>query len=333
MVGIKDIAKKAGVAISTVSYAINNHPKVSDKTRRKIMKIVKEFGYKPNIAARSLKSKKTHTIGLFLQDLNMPYFEQLIMGIEDELIKKRHELIISPTCGTRGVQSIVDFIFSNRIDGAIVFGASLIPENMLIQIGKGKIPVVFFDIDPNLNTIKNSKSCAICLENIEPVVKAVKYLIDNGYKKVGYLNGDKRSYDNRVRFKAYKKTLKENNIEYNKEWKVEGKYSEEIAYKNILPLIEANNLPEAFFCANDQMALGAIRALMNKKIKIPQKIALIGFDDIRIAKLISPALTTISYDRRAMGEKAVKQLFLMMKNNNYEKKIFIKSQFVIRESA
>ncbi len=333
MVGIKDIAKKAGVAISTVSYAINNHHKVSESTRRKIMKIVKEFGYKPNIAARTLKTKKTHTVGLFLQDLNMAYFEQLIMGIEDQLIKKRYELIISTTCGTRGVKSIVEFIFSNRIDGAIVFGASIIPEDILIKIRNSKMPIVFFDIDPNLDAVKNSKSCAICLENEESVEKALKYLIEKGYKKIGYLNGDKRSYDNKVRFKTYKKILKENKIEYNKEWKVEGKYSEEIAYTNFLKLIEDNNLPEAIFCANDQMALGAIRALMNKKIKIPGKIALIGFDDIKIAKLISPALTTINYDRRAMGKIAVEQLFLMMKKKDYEKEIFIKTQLVIRESA
>ncbi len=333
MANIKDIAKKAGVSISTVSYALNNSPKVGAKTRSRIIKIAQEFKYHPNIAARNLKLRKTKTICLFLKYLIGPYVAKIIKSIQDRLVKMEYEMIMAAMFAGNGSQTVIDFITGGRVDGAIIFGASFLPTSIMDELISRKFPLVMFDIEPFDENIDFENKSIIYINNQKGASDVMEHLINRGYKKIGYIGGLKDSYDNQIRYQVYLDFLKKNNLEYNSKWDITCDFAGEIANQNIIKLIKTKNIPQAFFCANDQMAIEVIHAFKDRGFVIPRDIAIVGFDNIEMSNLIEPLLTTVGYNRYLMGDTAAKILLQMLKNEPYAASVKIDTQLIIRNSS
>jgi LacI family transcriptional regulator len=323
---IKDVAKLAGVSISTVSYALNNSGSVSEETKKKILKAAKELQYKPNATARNLKKKKTDTIGLFLSDLGGPFYSEIMRGIQEVAYNNDYDLIVcSDYCQKNS--TAYKFLKEKRVDGAIIMAPSI--QNKLIEeAGNPSFPVIVLDRELQGENIYN-----VLIDNVNGAYLAVKHLIEQGCKNIGFLSGSGGSYDNSKRFEGYKRILTENNLIYKKEWHINGEFTENGGYEAVKVLINEGNLPEAIFSANDEMAIGAIKAFDEYGIKVPGDIAIVGFDDIKLSSYIQPKLTTVRHPKYELGLLAAHMMFKALKGEQVSKSVTLSTELIVRESC
>lgn len=332
MASIKDVAKRAGVSISTVSYALNGVRKVSPETRERIQKIAKEMNYQPNTAAQSFKSKKTNTIGLFLSDICSPYYLEILRGVQSKIIEKNYDLIVANIY--QGEKSTAfTLLRDQRVDGGIILGSSVMLYQSIVEISKKNIPIVVTDQKPEVDEAANDYMCTLLVDNYDGACKAVEHLVSLGRRKIYYLGGKKDSYDNKIRFEGYLDTLKKNNIVYNDSYYLEGDFEDDVAYESIEKIINDNDIPDAIFAANDQMGLAAIRAFQEFDIEVPGQVAVVGFDDIYTSSLVHPSLTTIWRDERKMGETAVEMIFEMLEGRVEKHSVIMPTKLIVRESS
>lgn len=329
-VTIKDIAKLAGVSKTTVSKVINNKDEsISKSTRDKILKIMKEQNYVPNKLAQGLVTKKTNTIGLLIPDIRNPFFTDISRGAEDFARKEGYNIIFCSTDEDyeREIECI-DMLIEQRVDG-IIFAPS---SNTLNQEGiynKLELPMVLVDKDLNL---KNSKGL-VKVDNKNGTYEATKYLIKQNHKDILYLSGPLKNDIANKRLEGYKRAFEKNGLDYDVNNVVEGNYKYEWAYDYIKNIDEINY--SAICCGNDLIAIGAIQALRERNIKVPQDISVVGFDDIQTANLIDPSLTTIRQPSYDMGQKACEMLISYLKDKKEEKnkEVVFKPQLIIRNST
>jgi len=226
MTTIKDIAQIANVSTTTVSRVINNYPDVSDKTRKKIKKIIQEKNYRPNSVARSLSTNKSNSIGIFFTDhfnsgLHHPFFREVIYGMEKSLGNKGYDIVYFTNRHWGEKFSYVEKCKDRNVDGVALMGVLKNDPNIK-KLLNSNIPSVFVDVD-----ISGNYSSYVISDNIEGSKKAINYLYDLGHRKIGMLMGIDTSKTSQDRLKGYKQALTELNLSFNKDWVFDGKYSEE----------------------------------------------------------------------------------------------------------
>lgn len=311
MVSIKDIAKKAGVSISTVSYALNGSPKVTEETRRKILAVAEELKYVPNAAARTLKTRETKIIGLYLTDFGGAFYGDLLQGVKEVLNKKGYELIVCS--GKRSHR----FLPERTIDGAIVLDAAFSDKELLkyAEMGK-KIVVLDRELDhPNINHV--------LLDNKAGANLAMEYLWENGHRRIYVVTGPKESYDSNQRLKAVRQFAERH--EDLKVTKIEGRFTKESGELAAEQIYREYTEPAAVFCLNDEMAVGLYTFFRNTDLVIGRDIHIIGFDNIELAEYISPRLATIDYSKQKWGALASEQLVKMLSGKSVEhERIYVK---------
>lgn len=325
MITLKEVASRAGVSIATASCALNNSPKVSEKTKIKILEAAKELNYSPNKMARNLKKQKTETIGLFLSDLGGPFYSELIRGVQEVAMMNGYDMIVCSTYG--GVKSTgYSFLKEKAVDGAIVL-ATDITDEQLKAVTRKNFPIVLLDRELKAENVYN-----ILINNKKGAYDATCYLIDKGHKKIGCVLGPIDSYDAEERYNGYLEALKDNNMSFNPSNLVRGGFTEEGGYQAVRIML-ASDKPDAIFCTNDEMAIGAIKAIKEKKYKIPQDIALMGFDDIKLASYVRPALTTVSHPKYEWGTTAALMMFQALNVGFNGDNIVLPTELIIREST
>ena len=298
MATIKDVAKKANVSISTASYALNNKPNVAKETKERVLKAARELGYRPNIIARRLKTNKTGNVGVFIYGFGGPIFSDLLESIHIELLKEDLNLIVSTG------KSSTKMLQEKLIDAAIIFDAFM-EDDDIIRFAKER-PVITLD---RKLVGKNSYSSRV--KNEELVYGFIKEITKKGFKKYAYLSGPKDNLDNIDRYRGYQKALLEVGIENIS--KFEGDYTVEKGYLIGEEIAKLKEKPEFIFCANDEMAVGLIRALKNNKIYVPHDISVAGFDGIELGLYINPQLSTIKIDYKGWGKKIAKNIIDLLK--------------------
>ncbi|OON93465.1 MAG: hypothetical protein ATN31_06175 [Candidatus Epulonipiscioides saccharophilum] len=310
MVTIKDVAKEANVAISTVSNVLNNVDVVSPLTRIKVLEAVKKLNYTPNLNGKYLKMSKTGFIGLFLTTVGGPFFGKLISKMHKECRKAGYGLTIFLNDDTN-IEKSVQAILGKRVDGAIILNETVTPEH--IQTFENlEMPIVFLDRE-----IEHKKIKSVVIDNEQGMYLVVNYLLNLGHKNIGYIHGVLSNYDEIQRYKGYRKALEENDIAYNKNCELQGFYSENDAYKAIQAYVNSKKpLPTAIVAANDQMACGCIDGLKDLGYKVPQDVSIIGFDNIEKGRYYNPTLTTIDPNADEIAMKAVKVLLDLIQANN-----------------
>lgn len=332
MATIYDIAKKTGYSITTVSRALNDYPDVSAKTKKIILDAVKEVGYYPNSIARSLTTKKSWTLGvIFIEDLGVgikhPFFSAVIQSFKQRVESSGYDIIfLSQNIGSEK-KSYLDHALHRGVDGIIVVCSNY--DNPEVQsLMDSDIPSVVIDLHSN-------KSSVVYSDSYSGSEMAVKHLYDLGHRKIAHICGHERTFAGIERLRGFNKAVEMLNLTIPASYIVEGGFfSYEDGYHAMKQLLQLKERPTAVFAAGDMMAVGAISAINEFGLSVPNDISVIGFDDIEIVKFTTPKLTTVRQDTDLIGENAAKVLLNQINENN---KVFsaitIPVELVIREST
>ncbi|MCK4796542.1 MAG: LacI family DNA-binding transcriptional regulator [Spirochaetes bacterium] len=332
---IHSIAKKAGVSIATVSRVFDpiKSKLVSPGTKEKILKIVKEEGYYPNSQARYLAGAPVNILGVVLPNESFfygsYYTTEIIRGVTEKAENLGFNIMLFATHHPLKYFNYQKITKSKIVSGLILVNTGADEINTIKDLYNEKIPFVVVN-----NYIKNMSINYVDLDNVEAAYQAVVYLIKKGHKKIAILNGQSVSRNAKDRMKGYKKALKEYNIPLTNEYIMNGEFLEVKAKEAVTELLKLKNLPSAIFCSNDGMALGAIHAVKENNLRIPDDIAIIGFDDSRLATVISPSLSSVHQPLYEIGSTATKILIERLQNPNLAPcKVIFKGELVIRESS
>ncbi|WGS65098.1 LacI family DNA-binding transcriptional regulator [Marinitoga aeolica] len=322
-VTIKDIAAAAGVSINTVSRALNDKPDINIKTKRKVLEIAKEMGYVKNVTASSLRNRKTKTIGVIFEDSSNPFFAEVLKGIEKGSREKNYNIILMNTEKKYDLErKAIKLLLEKRVDGLIITPTQEKSEDIKELI---KINIPFVVVGVNFENIDIDE---IYSDDYYGGYLAGKYLIENGRKKFIMLNGFSYKSVAKERYLGFKKALDEYNIKDFTVYELEEGL--ENAYLKIKELIEKNIFFDGLFCYNDIFAFGAIKALYENNIKIPDKVNVVGFDDIAFANVLN--LTTIRINKEKLGYDAFHRLYKKIKGDKNRIKEKLGVELIIRNT-
>ena len=304
MVGIKEIAKKAGVSISTVSYALNGSPKVTEATRARIQAIADELDYVPNMAARTLKRQQTNIIGVYLADYGGSFYGELLDGIKKGLEAQNYEMIV---CS--GNKSHL-FIPERMIDGAIVLDWTFKNKEIEQYADRGHYLVILDRLITHENVRK------VLLDNKGGATLAVEKAVACQTKKLYLISGPEKSYDGQERLNASIKELERFDVDYAI---ISGDFTEPSGYRAAKEIMEKEPvLPLDIFALNDEMAIGVYKYFKETPYQIGKDIRLIGFDNIDISAFIQPRLATISYSKHRWGMLAAEKIIQLIAGEETE---------------
>ncbi len=305
MVSMNDVAKKAGVSIATVSRVLNNNGNVNEATRVKILKAIKDLKYQPSRVAKRLRSKSvsSNLFGVLIPDIENPFYVDVLRGIE-ELAYNNNSAIIMCNFGQdeKKEKLYLDILQSEAIDGLIAAPARE-DDPQLKRMLKGGLPVVC--VDRGLSGIDVD---VVLVDNRTGAFNAVDYLIKSGYKRIAYIAGLPEIPSSRLREVGYKDALAENGIPFSKELVKFGNSKHESGIKLCGELLDLPNPPDAIFTGNNLITLGALETIHNRKLKIPEDIAIVGFDDMYWSSSLNPPLTAVRQPAYEIGKRAVELL-------------------------
>jgi len=329
---IKDIAKIAGVDHSTVSRVINDNPSIGEETKLRVLEIIKRVNYQPNLIARGLIRKKTAAVALITPVLD-PHVLPIIKGVEESCKSNNYALMLFSTDYWADERlSYLQVVENWLVDGILILNDVYykdIPDNVK-KLQEEGIPFVF--INKYLGTKKVN---TVSVDNYDAVYQAISHLVSLGHKRIGTIMGGLKAVDGLERFDAYKKALKKLKIEYDKSIVGDAGFGENEAYEETKRILSASSQrPTAMFCANDLMAIGAIRAIQEKGLKVPKDVAVVGFDDIETGRYFRPSLSTVKPPLESIGDFAIKLLMKIIENPQRPiEEIPLKTRLIIRESS
>lgn len=306
-INIIEIARRAGVSTATVSRALNNNGPVREETRQKILQIARELNYKPNPIARSLSRKQTDTIGVILPELVDEFFMEIIRGIDETAYRANRYVMLSSFHSQRNiVETLLEFMSSGRVDGVILMAPQM-QTDLVSLLAKSKKPVVLLNVN---NTVPD----AVCfnIDNYHGAFSITKHLIDHGYQRIGMILGPEGNCDAEERFRGFSDALSKHNLPLENSLIVQGDFAAKSGYYGFGRLLNQEQKPDAIFAANDMMAVGCFEAAKNSNTKIPNDVAVVGFDDIYLGRLLSPQLTTVHVPISELGSKAIRYLLRMI---------------------
>lgn len=325
---IKDIARLAEVSTATVSKVVNGKDeKISSATRERVMRIINEVGYVPNRIASSMVTKKTKTIGLIIPDIANPFFPELARGVEDLASKEGYTLILCNSDDSLEKEdAYIDMLQEKMVDG-IIFTASSSRTEVSSALKKVRIPVI--TVDRDIDGLKSQRK--IVVDNETGAFEAVSYMIDRGYKRIFHISGPMTSKPAQERYRGYLHALKAKGIEPVGGHLISGTYTGEWGYNGVQELIKRGIEFDGIFCGNDLIALGALKALHANKIDVPNSVGLVGYDDIYMAQMVNPELTTVKQPNYEMGYQAAELLLNMIKGLEPDKTSnVLKTHLIVR---
>ena len=328
-VGIKEVAKKAGVSPSTVSRVLSGKIPVSDTARQRVLAAVKQFDYQPNPAARSLKGGSLKTIGLFVPNVRNLVFPAAIRGIEDVAQKYGYTLVL---CNTDEIPekeaAYVSHLRRRLIDGFIVSTVKDGNSRFWSDLDEG-FPVVY------LIRHAGYKTDAVVFDNFAGAYKATQYLLEMGHRKIALINGNIDILLYRERFQGYCQALQDHGISLDEEFVVQDVSGWDESFAAMKKLLRQRERPDAVFATNDPKAIGVMRAIKDAGLKIPGDISVIGVDNSDIAGFLDPPLTTVAQPFYEMGAKACEKLIrIIEKKRRVGSKVEVfPAQLVVRDSV
>ncbi len=302
MATIKDVAREAGVSIATVSRVFNDSGQVNEDTRKHVREVAGRLNYWPNGVARSLITNRTHSLGVLLPDMHGEFFSEVIRGIDLTARNETMHLLVSSSHSE--IDALIASLLSlrGRIDGLIVMAPD-VDAPAAIRACIGDLPLVM--LNPGLDL----EECdSVSIANYEGTYQVVKHLMSLGHRRIAVVKGPERNIDARQRLYGYRRALADGGGEMLPALELRGDFREESGAAAAAEILRLTPRPTAVFAANDYMAVGLIGALREAGLRIPEDMAVAGFDDIPIARFVSPPLTTVRVDAFALGQRAVELL-------------------------
>ncbi|WP_077859160.1 LacI family DNA-binding transcriptional regulator [Clostridium sp. BL-8] len=327
-VTIKDIAKIANVSHTTVSRALNNSPYINEDTKIKIKTLAKELNYVPNYNAKSLVLLKSYVIGVFFSSIGNgtsdTFFHEIVKGIS-KVMDKEYNLVI------RGIDDYANSypIDNKNFDGIIVVSQRKDDDKFIENIIEKGIPTVVIN-----RYIENNQLVNIMSNDTKGSYDAVTYFIENNHQKIALIEGNKEFESSEYRRKGYIKALEDHNIPIKDEYIMSGRYDMKSGYINMTKLLELKDRPTAVFCSNDDIAVGAMKAIDEEGLSVPNDISIIGFDDSNFCNYVTPTLSSVKKDSLTMSEYGGINLLNLISNKEANKtKVYIESKLIIRNSV
>lgn len=328
MVRISDVAKMANVSTATVSRVLSNSGNVKKETAEKVLEAIKKLNYQPNLLARQLRRLETKTVLVVVPDITNTFFSKILRGIEQVAIENDYEVLLGDTGNSlEREKGYLDILRQKKADGMILLTARL--ESHLLEEISREFPVVLA-----CEYLEGSDIPTVSIDNISSARKATEYLISLGHKRIGFLSGPMDVILSRDRLKGFKQGMMQHDIAIEPNLIQEGDFSFESGFNLMTKLLALTEPPTAVFASSDEMAIGAIKAIKAKGLKVPDDISIVGFDDIKFASIFEPALTTVSQPMFEIGQKAMELLIKLIQKDKLEKSQYIlEDQLVIRETC
>ncbi|MCC5929562.1 MAG: LacI family DNA-binding transcriptional regulator [Cyclobacteriaceae bacterium] len=329
---IKDIARKLNIAPSTVSRALKGHPDISESTKEAVTRVARELDYQPNTVAQNLRQSKTFTIGVIVPEIVHYFFSSVISGIEDVAYSMGyHVMICQSNESMEREQMNANALMASRVDGLLVsVSKTTTSVDHLLALQKRGIPIVQFDrCYPDLDT------CSVTAQDYQGGYNATQHLIDKGCKKILHLTAPGNLIISQERAKGYKDALQKNQIIFDPNLIILGD-SFKTAKEAVEEVLKHNSPPDAIFAVNDLAAIGAMKAIKEHGLRIPDDVAIVGFsDDPTITELMDPPLTSVLQPGFEMGMLATRMLLEQMdkKSNRGIRHEVLRTELVVRSSS
>lgn len=324
-----DVARRAGVALSTVSYAINGTRPISAETRQRILAVMEELGYRPHALARGLAEGRSRVIGILVPDLSTAYIGEIIRGIEDELDLVHYDLMLYTTHRREAKEaSYVTSLTQGIADGLLIV-LPRNPANFMQRLRQRNFPYVLIDHQGT-----NEKDHAVGATNWQGAYDATEYLIRQGHRRIGFITGSMDLGCARDRLAGYQAALNQHHLPIDPELIYEGDFHQPEGYAGGNALLSLPQPPTAIFASNDVMAMGVMDSARSRGLRIPDDISIVGFDDIPQAQHIRPALTTVRQPLEKMGRVATQMLLDLLNDPQMDvSRIELPTELIIRDSC
>lgn len=307
-----DIAKKLGISRVTVTKALQDSPDISVEMKFKVKATAEEMDYIPNLTARHLTEKKTHTIGVILPDITNMYFSSIVRGMMEVAEKKAYHIILTVSREESRIErENILKLLSMNVDGLLLCQTlDTVDAEIFEKIKKRKKPLVFFG-----RPVGFSGYNYIGFDDYNAAQKLTEYLIKKGYTKIAHISGDINS-DGGYRLNGFIDTMKKYKMQINNDWIVVGKFFQEYGYNGFNDIFAKGDLPEVVFCGNGMIAQGVYEAIREKGLVIPDDIGVVAVDHKKFAEMLYPKLTYIDYPTRTLGNEAMKLLIKKMESKD-----------------
>ena len=330
-VRLQDVALLAGVSPKTVSRVVNQEPRVSEKTRQKVLKVIEELNFQPNKSAQSLAADRSLLVGLIYDNPSPTYVTGLQEGVLRICDKAGYGLIIHP-CDHRDIDlvpKLKTLMASTRMDGVILTPPFTENEAILDLMSETRTDFVLISPLDREQTLPSVSS-----DDISAARQAMQHLIDLGHERIGFIRGLKNRSGSEMRFKGYMESLKENGLQFDPKLVIEGRFTFENAERGARELLSLPDRPTAIFASSDYMAAGVMKAAIQMDISIPDELSLCGFDDNPISRYLTPTLTTMRHPVRKLAAFAAETLVNQMRNSEeVANPPPIYSELIVREST
>lgn len=329
---LKSIAQKLGISVSTVSRVINGKSvryRISKETEELVLQAAKDLSYSPNQLARGLRLKKTHTIGYIIPDISNPFFSSIAKSVEKSARRFGYSILLCDSEESTEIESSSLQLMANRkVDGLIISPVGLEVDHLL-EIFQKNIPVVLLDrYFPNLNIP------FVTSDNYQGALDAVNLLIENGHKNIACIQGLVNTSPNNDRVRGYRDAHLKNNLQVDESLIVGDSFGEENGYLETKLLLKRSCVPTAIFSISNLISLGAIRAISEEGLKIPDDISMVSFDDQPYSRFLSTPMTTVAQQSTSIGQIATKLLIDQIESNRIiePKGIFLPTKLIVRNS-
>lgn len=330
---IRTVAARAGVSAATVSRVLNESAPVSPETRERVLRAARELDFTPNLIARALTVKKTFLLGVILPNLSGEFFTQLLQGIDEVAYGKGYHIVVSCSHSRRNeIHTLAKLMSEGRVDGLIVM-EPLLGAKALSSLTRYRLPVVVLNYPWKGETVQS-----ILVDNQRGAYLATRHLLEHGYQQMAMIRGPAGNFDADKREEGFRQALRERGLDPDTDggaYLVRGDFGRRSGYLAMSLLLGLTRPPRAVFVANDEMAIGAYGAISDHGLRVPEDVAIAGFDDIDVASCIRPPLTTVHVPITELGSTAAEKLIKAIEGDGTApaQNVVLPTGLVIRESC
>lgn len=322
---IHDVALRAGVSIATVSRVLNNTGKVAEETRKRVLALVAEMNYSPNTAARSLATQRTYTLGMAVYDIAGDFFQHMLRGAEEAAAAQGYNLLIHTT----GSNTQRVHLGPHNSDGVIIFADSR-NERQILNFHNSRFPVVLL----HRSAPRGANIPCVTVDNKNGTRRLIDHLIENcGRRNIAFLRGPDDQEDSYWRELGYSESLAAHNIPYSPDLIGRGEFSIQPTYRTVTHWLKTGTPIDAIFAGDDEAAVGVLEAVKQFGLRVPEDIAVVGFDDIRLSQYLTPPLTTVRAPIEQAAAEAVSQLVKVIEGLPTTPVTILPTELVVRESC
>ncbi|HXF57026.1 MAG TPA: LacI family DNA-binding transcriptional regulator [Actinomycetota bacterium] len=337
MATIREIAREVGVSVATVSRVLNNYPDVSPETRRRVLALIRELDYTPSRAARSLVTGRSRVIGVFLEtgqghpDLQHPFFQEVLVGLKHEVGGAGFDLLLFATEEGGEAFDARSYLWRSRhhrVDAVVLMGVDR-NDPRVHELVRSRTPCMAIDLD-----LTGPRTGYAMSDNVEGAAQAVRHLHALGHRRIALIGGPTSTKPGVDRLLGYRREMERLGLPYRSDYVREGDFYPESGYRAMSELLRLDEPPTGVFAAADLMAAGAIQAVREAGLSVPADVAVVGFDDIQIAPLLQPPLTTVRQDKQGLGAAAGRALVRMIEDPDLPAPVLtLPTELVVRESC